>query len=112
MEPDPSRSLLETYHSKSPTGALLGIDQPDVDRLLDSLASAEELNERKETVKQVQRLLLGQGGAGFFTWGLQWSDFLRWKYLQGPAPTPFAAQHRSSQYAIDAADPSYAGRPS
>lgn len=111
VEPDPSRALLETYDSISPTASTFGYHSDLVNLAIAGIRSAQELNERKDGVKRLQSHLLDEAGGPVLNWVLQRSDVLRWNYYHGPSPTPFWNQHRAAEHVIDTADPSFATRP-
>jgi hypothetical protein len=111
VEPDPSRALIETYDSVSPTAATFGYRSDPVRLALADIQSAQDLNERKGGVKRVQGHLLDEAGGPVLTWLLQRADTLRWDYYRAPAPSPFWTQHLAAGLAIDPAHPAFASRP-
>ncbi len=111
VEPDPSRALIETYDSVSPTAAALGYRSDPVILMIEAIRSALELNERKDGVKRLQGHLLNEAGGPVLTLLLQRAEALRWNYYQAPAPTPFWIQHLATQLAIDPSHPAFRARP-
>jgi ABC-type transport system substrate-binding protein len=109
-EPDPSRALVETYDSTSPTAATLGYHSDPVNLAVGEIRAAQELNERKDGVKRLQSHLLDEAGGPIITWLLQRSDVVRWNYYHAPSPTPFWNQQLANRHYIDPSDPSFVGR--
>jgi ABC-type transport system substrate-binding protein len=107
IEPDPSRYLLETYHSASGTAAAAGFASPAIDRALGSLRTRLDVNQRKEIVKQVQLDLLREASGGLIPWLLQRVEVARRKGFHAPPPTPFWAHHRSTEWTIESAERSF-----
>ncbi len=109
-EPDPSRSLVETYSSTGPNAAALGLKASPLDARLAAIASVPA-NQRAAAAADAALAILEAGGAGVITWLLQRSEFFRWPYLSGSAPSPFWRQHLDYARALDPKAATFDGRP-
>jgi len=113
FDPEPSRYLLETYHSAGPEFAASGFRSATVDGLLDRLATEFDRSRRIEMVRSVSAPLLDEGGGGVLNWLLQRPEVFRWSYLGGRSapPGPFWEQHLDAFTFLDPGDPALHGRP-
>ena len=110
LEPDPSRSLLETYSSTGPNAIALGLKPGPLDASLAAVANAPA-NARAAATRDAALAILDADGAGLITWLLQRSEFFHWPYLSGPAPSPFWRQHLDHTRTLDRNAAGFDGRP-
>ena len=106
-EPDPFRSLIETYGPHP----LPGAEGAALTGALVRLAVATDLDERKAIARAVSRQILEAGGAGTITWLHQLSEQFRWPYLSPAAATPFWSQHLDFSRYIDPGHAAHGNRP-
>lgn len=109
LEPDPSRSLIETYSSSGPNAATLGLKAGPLDAKLATLARAPQ-SDRAAATAEASLAVLEDGGSGIITWLLQRAEIFRWPYLSGPTPSPFWRQHLDYARTLDPTAASYAER--
>jgi peptide/nickel transport system substrate-binding protein len=109
-EPEPSRSLDETYRSGSPSATALGFSSTEVDALLTRLIVEFDPDARRETAREVARTLLGPAGSPIADWLVQTSEVFRRRYLTAPPASPWWAQHLDADIALDLSDEDYPRR--
>jgi peptide/nickel transport system substrate-binding protein len=112
FEPDPSRQLIETYHSGSAAASELGFASPAIDRILDHLSLEFDLDRRRALVRELHLKLLSEGGGGTLNWLQQQAEMFRWPYLGGTRPpSTLPLPHTDAALFLDRSHPSYAVRP-
>jgi hypothetical protein len=111
FEPEPSRYLIETYHSRGPNGHTLGFQSERVNRILDRLGREYDRAERQRICREASTALMEDGFGAVIPWLVQVSEVFSWPYLERPPWTPFWDQHHDADASIDAAHPSFQGRP-
>jgi peptide/nickel transport system substrate-binding protein len=110
-EPDPSRSLIETYSSRGRGFATTGFKDADIDAALDKLAQEFDLGRRKAIAADVTSKLIALGGGGVFDWLVQLQEVFRWPYLDGRTPFPWPEQWRDAASSLDPSRSGFTGRP-
>ena len=96
FEPDPSRFLIETFHSGGPGSATTGFSSPEVDALLDRLAGEFDMARRRSAVTEVARLLQS-GSGGLLNLLVQEAGVFSVPGLVRAPLSPFPDQHRDAQ---------------
>ena len=81
-EPDPSRRLLDTYHSQSATARTAGFRSDAIDQLLDRLRAEPTLAGRGEIAGTVAGQVVSGAEGGTAHWLLQRSEVFSWPYLR------------------------------
>jgi len=110
-EPDPSRRLIETFHSTSASARAAGFASVALDAQLDRLRGELSAEARRVATRQVARALADDGGGGVIPWLLQRSEVFTWPYLVGAPWTPFPASDDGAGMALLPGDPSFLSRP-
>jgi ABC-type transport system substrate-binding protein len=105
--PDPSLTLVETFHSESPTAGSAGFRDDEVDGLLNRIQVEFDLATRAELALDVQRRLMGAASGGLLSWLLQSSEHFSRAYLVGSPRTPFHDAHLDAARWIDPSAPGY-----
>jgi hypothetical protein len=94
-EPDPSRWLIETFASSSNPDS--GFADAGVDQDLALLATSLDEGARRATVARVGASLDALGGGGVLPLFAFAADVFSAEDLEGPAATPWPAQHLDFQ---------------
>ncbi|MBA4180406.1 MAG: hypothetical protein C0506_07450 [Anaerolinea sp.] len=111
LEPDPSRSLVETYFSGGPNAELLGLQPSKVDLALTSMTDLASSTPGRARVHATQEAILSAGGLGIVTWLLQKSEMFRWPYWRGAPLSPFWTQHLDYAAYLDPSSLAFPLRP-
>ena len=107
-DPDPSRWLIDTFHSRTSDTAY---QSSATDAILDRLEVEMELVARQRLCRDAAMQILQDGGGGVLSWLLQRNEVFRWGYYTAARPSPVWGQHLDSASSLDAAAVSWGGRP-
>jgi peptide/nickel transport system substrate-binding protein len=120
--PDPRQELFNTFHSQG-AGNFQGINNPDLDRLLEDALLTADYEVAVDLVRQAQRIIHANGQFGNCMLYNYISRSAGWNYLYGNNKVPpqgtepgegwnITAAHLAPERAwIDPDDPSFSGRP-
>lgn len=98
--PDPSRWLIETFASDSPTARAAGFSDATVDLLLQRLRQEFVVDERAATVGELAGLLSG-GAGGYLPLVIQTAEQFVRARLHGRVNAPFWSQHLDASLFVD-----------
>ena len=109
--PDPSRSLIETYHSASASARASGFASAALDRDLDALRAELSLPARTARAREIATELATDASGGVIHWLHQRSEVFTWPYLTAEPWTPFPTSDGGAGIALLRFDPSFTTRP-
>jgi hypothetical protein len=110
-EPDPSRRLLDTYHSQSATARAAGFKSAGLDQLLDRLRLEPTVRGRAELAQSIGGQMAARAEGGVIHWVLQRSETFTWPYLRIDPWTPFPDWGGDASVGFLGSDSAAAGRP-